>query len=76
MFTTDGACAQVVRLTIFFSFSVQKDVAAVFDFFIEALSWDRSWAPVDGGAFQAKIITPAINGVVLPAIAGKFCATI
>lgn len=47
-------------------------VAKAFEFVIETLSWDRSWVPVDGGAFQAKILTPAINGVVLPAIAVLF----
>ena len=47
-------------------------IATVFRSIIEGLSWARAWSPVDGGAYQAKIITPAINGVVLPAIAVLF----
>lgn len=46
-------------------------LATSFRALVESLSWDRAWVPVDGGAYQAKIITPAINGVVLPAIAGR-----
>lgn len=46
-------------------------LATSFRTLVESLSWDRAWVPVDGGAYQAKIITPAINGVVLPAIAGR-----
>ena len=46
-------------------------IANSFRSLVETLSWERAWVPVDGGAYQAKIITPAINGVVLPAIAGK-----
>lgn len=46
-------------------------VAYLFDEAVELLSYARAWISVDGGAFQAKIITPAINGVVLPAIAGR-----
>lgn len=45
-------------------------IATSFRGLVESLSWERAWVPVDGGAYQAKIITPAINGVVLPAIAG------
>jgi hypothetical protein len=33
---------------------------------------DNKWLAVDGGALQAQIITPAINGVVVPAIALLF----
>ena len=46
-------------------------IATSFRGLVESLSWERAWVPVDGGAYQAKIITPAINGVVLPAIAGR-----
>jgi hypothetical protein len=28
----------------------------------------RNWVAVDGGAYQAKIIAPAINGVIMPSI--------
>eukprot|EP00522_Entomoneis_paludosa_P008695 CAMPEP_0172443832 /NCGR_PEP_ID=MMETSP1065-20121228/4024_1 /TAXON_ID=265537 /ORGANISM="Amphiprora paludosa, Strain CCMP125" /LENGTH=437 /DNA_ID=CAMNT_0013194179 /DNA_START=389 /DNA_END=1702 /DNA_ORIENTATION=- len=33
---------------------------------------NNNWVAVDGGSFQAKIITPTINGVVLPAISVLF----
>jgi Protein of unknown function (DUF4239) len=32
----------------------------------------NKWVAVDGGAYQAKMITPAINGLVVPAIALLF----
>ena len=47
-------------------------IASLFGQVVELLSYARAWVPVDGGAYQAKIITPAINGVVLPAIAVLF----
>jgi hypothetical protein len=42
---------------------------------VEGLS-DNSWVAVDGGAYQAKIIAPAINGVVMPAISILFATLI
>jgi hypothetical protein len=33
---------------------------------------NRNWVAVDGGDYQAKMIAPAINGVVVPAIAILF----
>ena len=33
---------------------------------------NNNWVAVDGGAYQAKIIAPAINGVVVPAISILF----
>jgi hypothetical protein len=57
----------VTPLVAFFTY---EWTANIFRNIIELFSWNRSWVPVDGGAYQAKIITPAINGVVLPAIAG------
>jgi len=37
---------------------------------------NRNWVAVDGGAYQAKIIAPAINGVVVPSIAILFATLI
>ena len=46
-------------------------IASAFDLVVEALS-DKNWVAVDGGAYQAKIIAPVTNGVVVPAIAVLF----
>jgi Protein of unknown function (DUF4239) len=35
-----------------------------------------NWVAVDGGAYQAKIIAPAINGIVVPAISILFATLI
>ena len=32
----------------------------------------KNWAAVDGGQYQATIVTPAINGLVVPSIALLF----
>lgn len=37
-------------------------------FFHSALSFTRTWYSVDGGASEAALITPVINGVVQPAV--------
>jgi hypothetical protein len=45
-------------------------------FFAWIMGWlnyyNNSWVAVDGGAYQAKIITPAINGIVVPSISLLF----
>jgi hypothetical protein len=40
------------------------------------LNYKRSWVPVDGGAYQARIIAPAINGIIVPAITILFATLI
>lgn len=52
----------------FFSFEY---FAKAYSAFSEMLSSNK-WVAVDGGAYQAKIIAPAINGLVVPAIALLF----
>lgn len=52
------------------------DVAKLFNAFIDLLNINRTWAPVDGGAYQARIIAPAINGIVIPAISILFATLI
>jgi hypothetical protein len=47
-------------------------VARLFDVFINVLAYERKWVPADGGAYQAKIIAPAINGIVVPTISILF----
>lgn len=46
-------------------------VAKQFEAFVQLLS-NNNWVAVDGGAYQAKIIAPALNGIVLPAVAVLF----
>jgi hypothetical protein len=61
----------VPLLAPFVAFFTYDLVASAFSDFIELLS-NKNWVAVDGGAYQAKIIAPAINGVVVPAIAVLF----
>ena len=45
--------------------------AAIFAKTLDVIA-NNKWFPVDGGAYQAKIIAPAINGVVIPAMSLLF----
>jgi Protein of unknown function (DUF4239) len=47
-------------------------VAGAYSSFVDVLDTSKTWVAVDGGAFQAKIMTPAINGLVVPAMALLF----
>jgi hypothetical protein len=55
----------------FVAFVTYDFFASAFDDFVELLS-DKNWVAVDGGAYQAKIIAPCINGVIVPAISVLF----
>jgi Protein of unknown function (DUF4239) len=52
-----------------------EELAQQMNWFVELLS-DNTWVAVDGGDYQAKLITPAINGVVVPAISILFATLI
>jgi hypothetical protein len=52
------------------------DIARLFAAFIDFLSFERNWVPVDGGAYQARIIAPAINGIVVPSVSILFATLI
>ena len=56
----------------FFTYEI---TAEVFDSMIEYIS-DRTWVAVDGGQYQTQIITPAVNGIVVPAIALLFATLV
>ena len=56
-------------VTPFISFFSFDHVAAAFHGMADILSSNKNWVSVDGGAYQARIIAPAINGVVIPAVA-------
>ena len=57
----------------FFTFEI---CAKAFSNFNDFLSQGNKWVAVDGGAYQARIIAPAINGLVVPAVALLFATLI
>lgn len=64
--------AVIPIVTPFISYLSYDYVAKSFEFFMEFLSEQKNWIAVDGGAYQAKIIAPLMNGIVVPAIAVLF----
>jgi len=58
-------------MTPLIAFLSYEPVAALFSASMVALS-ENNWVAVDGGAYQAKIIAPVINAIVVPAIAVLF----
>lgn len=52
-----------------------EPLAEQMNWLVELLS-DNTWVAVDGGDYQAKLITPAVNGVVVPAISILFATLI
>mmetsp|Transcript_5412 Transcript_5412/g.7666 ORF Transcript_5412/g.7666 Transcript_5412/m.7666 type:complete len:432 (-) Transcript_5412:44-1339(-) len=54
------------------AYMTYDDVARGFNFLFQILAREQTWVAVDGGAYQAKIIAPAINGIVVPAISILF----
>ena len=59
-------------ITPILAYLTYDDVAKLFDALVKSLNQDKTWAAVDGGAYQAKIIAPAINGIVVPTISILF----
>lgn len=59
-------------VTPFLAYLTYDDIARSFNFLFDLIARERNWNPVDGGAYQAKIIAPAINGIVVPAISILF----
>jgi hypothetical protein len=62
----------IAPLIAYFSYEF---FASLSDLIIEFLS-NKNFVAVDGGAYENKIIAPAINGVVIPAIAILFATLI
>jgi len=48
-----------------------EPTAKIFNGMVEIIS-SNNWVAVDGGQYQATIITPAINGLIVPSIALLF----
>ena len=53
------------------AYSTYELTAQLFDGIVELIS-NNNWVAVDGGAYQSSIITPAINGLVVPSMALLF----
>ncbi|KAL7482900.1 hypothetical protein ACHAW6_008554 [Cyclotella cf. meneghiniana] len=53
------------------AYSTYENTAELFDNLVEIIS-NNNWVAVDGGAYQSSIITPAINGLVVPSMALLF----
>ena len=58
-----------------FAYSSYESTARSFDRMVEYVS-NNAWIAVDGGAYQVEIITPAINGLVVPSLALLFATLI
>lgn len=58
-------------ITPLIAFSTYESTAKIFNKVVEVIS-NNNWVAVDGGQYQANIITPAINGLVVPSIALLF----
>eukprot|EP00550_Attheya_septentrionalis_P012721 CAMPEP_0198301262 /NCGR_PEP_ID=MMETSP1449-20131203/50877_1 /TAXON_ID=420275 /ORGANISM="Attheya septentrionalis, Strain CCMP2084" /LENGTH=465 /DNA_ID=CAMNT_0044003293 /DNA_START=214 /DNA_END=1611 /DNA_ORIENTATION=- len=71
---------QVIRFVPFVSpvlaFFTYEPIAAMFATFLNFIDRNKNWVAVDGGAYQGQIITPAINGIIMPAIAILFATLI
>lgn len=59
-------------VTPFLAYMTYDEIARSFNALFDIIALERSWQPVDGGAYQARIIAPAINGIVVPAISILF----
>ncbi|KAG7351596.1 DUF4239 domain containing protein [Nitzschia inconspicua] len=59
-----------------FAFVLYDPTALLFSSALQSLSLGNTWVAVDGGQYQARIITPAINGIVVQAIAILFAVLI
>lgn len=63
----------------FVAFELYEEVATGFRSMIDFLNYELgelTWEPADGGQYQAQIITPAVNGIVVPSISILFATLI
>jgi len=74
-FLLDAFLFAVPILSPLFAFIAYEEVARLSDILLDSLS-NNNWVAVDGGAYEAQIITPAINGITLPAISILFATLI
>jgi len=58
----------VIPLVGYFTY---EPVAAAFDAFVDFLS-SKNWVSVDGRQLQTQVLTPAVNGIVVPSVSILF----
>ena len=61
------------------SFLFYTPIASVFRTLLDLLTeitGGKTWIPVDGGAYQIEILTPSINGIVLPSLCILFATLV
>ena len=63
----DAFLFYIPTVTPFLAFMTYEQIASISDETIQFLA-QNTWVAVDGGVYEAKMIAPAINGVVVPAI--------
>jgi hypothetical protein len=71
IYALDEALRWTPMVIPFLAYIMFEPTAALFASVLDNMA-NNNWVAVDGGAYQAKIIAPAINGVVVPAISILF----
>ena len=71
----DAALRYIPIIMPLLAYSTYESTAQLFDNAVTIIS-NNNWIAVDGGAYQAEIITPAINGLVVPSIALLFATLV
>jgi hypothetical protein len=71
IYALDEALRWTPMVIPFLAYVMFEPTAALFAAVLDNMA-NNNWVAVDGGAYQAKIIAPAINGVVVPAISILF----
>lgn len=69
--TTEQVLRYLPFIMPLFAYTTYELTASIFDHVVEMIS-NNNWVAVDGGEYQGKIITPAINGLIVPSIALLF----
>jgi len=60
-----GSFPFIIPFVAFFSFEKSNELV---HWTVETIQQDLKWEMVDGGAYQAALLVPIINGIVLPAL--------
>lgn len=70
----DSAFYSAVPLVIIpiVAYFLYENVALAFTFFVDFIDVGRTWHPADGKAYQIAILTPTINGIIVPTISILF----
>jgi hypothetical protein len=71
----DGLLYVIPVVAPILAYCSYTNVQSAFVQFIDLLS-NAKWVVVDGGLYQTQIITPAINGIVVPSVAVLFATLV